>query len=171
MTAPDRRLPKEYRRGLFLLLPILIVVALLVFLPPDGRERAEWMQFIGRFHPLVVHFPIALVLLVPIFHLVGRRPQFSYLRASCGFLLGLATFAATAAATLGWCLGRSGGLFWPSRYTAHVGRRSAHTHLLAVLGVRAKAQPVRSTVRNSTGDSGCAGRVDGIPRWTIVAWR
>ena len=113
MTAPGRRLLKEYRRGLLLVLPILIVVALLVFLPPDGRERAEWMQFIGRFHPLVVHFPIALVLLVPVFQLVGRRPQFSYLRASCGFLLGLATFAATAAATLGWCLGRSGGYSGP----------------------------------------------------------
>src|SRR5579862_3841751 len=113
MTAPGTRLLKEYRRGLLLLLPIFIVVALLVFLPPDGRERAEWMQFIGRFHPLVVHFPIALVLLVPVFQLVGRRPQFSYLRASCGFLLGLATFAATAAATLGWCLGRSGGFSGP----------------------------------------------------------
>jgi uncharacterized membrane protein len=67
------------------------------------------MQFIGRFHPLAVHFPIALVLLVPILELVGRSPRFSYLRLSAGFVLGLTTFAATTAAILGWCLARSGG--------------------------------------------------------------
>ncbi len=81
MTAPGSRILKEFRLGLLLALPILIVMALLVFLPPDGKERAEWMQFIGRFHPLVVHFPIALVLLVPILELVGRSARFSYLRA------------------------------------------------------------------------------------------
>jgi len=112
VTVAGRRFLREYRHSL-LLLPILIVMALLVFLPPDGKERAEWMQFIGRVHPLAVHFPIALVLLVPMLQLVGRNPQFSYLRLSCGFLLGLATLAATAAAILGWCLGRSGGFSGP----------------------------------------------------------
>jgi uncharacterized membrane protein len=113
MRALSSRIPREFRFGLFLLLPILIVMALLVFLPPDGNERAEWMQFIGRFHPLAVHFPIALVLLVPILELVGRSARFSYLRLSTAFLLGLATFAATTAAILGWCLARSGGYSGP----------------------------------------------------------
>ena len=113
MTADGRRFLREYRHGLLLLLPILFVMALLFFFPPDGRERSEWMQFIGRFHPLAVHFPIALVLLVPMLQLVGRNPQFSYLRLSCGFLLGLATLAAAAAAILGWCLARSGGFSGP----------------------------------------------------------
>jgi len=61
--------------------------------------------------------------------------------------------------------------FRSSRYTAHVGRSSGHTHMLAVLAVERETQPVRNSVRNFTGDSGNAGRVDGIPRWTIVAWR
>jgi uncharacterized membrane protein/mono/diheme cytochrome c family protein len=113
MTAPGRRILREFRFGLLALLPILIVMALLVFFPPDGKERAEWMQFIGRFHPLAVHFPIALVLLVPIVELVGRSAHLSYLRLSTSFLLGLATLSATAAAILGWCLGRSGGYSGP----------------------------------------------------------
>jgi uncharacterized membrane protein/mono/diheme cytochrome c family protein len=113
MRALSSRILREFRFGLFLLLPILIVMALLVFFPADGNERAEWMQFIGRFHPLAVHFPIALVLLVPILELVGRSARFSYLRLSTGFLLGLATFAATMAAILGWCLARSGGYSGP----------------------------------------------------------
>ena len=40
-------------------LPILLIYA-----PPDGQQRAELAQFLGRFHPLAVHIPIALFLLV-----------------------------------------------------------------------------------------------------------
>ena len=100
---------RQFRLGLIVLAPILVVTALVAFFPPDGNERAEWTQFIGRFHPLVIHFPIALFLLVPILELAGRSAQFSYLRSSASFVLGLATVAATAASLLGWCLGRTGG--------------------------------------------------------------
>jgi uncharacterized membrane protein len=113
MTAPGSRILRKFRLGLLVLFPIFIVMALLVFFPPDGKERAEWMQFIGRFHPLAVHFPIALVLLVPIVELAGRSSRLSYLRLSTSFLLGLATLSATAAAVLGWCLARSGGYSGP----------------------------------------------------------
>jgi uncharacterized membrane protein/mono/diheme cytochrome c family protein len=113
MTAPGSRILRKFRFGLLVLLPIFVVMALLVFFPPDGKERAEWIQFIGRFHPLVVHFPIALVLLVPIVELAGRSSRLSYLRLSTSFLLGLTTLSATAAAILGWCLGRSGGYSGP----------------------------------------------------------
>ena len=44
---------------------IFVLVLLLIYAPPDGRERAELAQFLGRFHPLIVHIPIALLLLVP----------------------------------------------------------------------------------------------------------
>ncbi len=92
-----------------MLAPILIVATLVAFLPPDGNERAEWMQFIGRFHPLLIHFPIALFLLVPILEIIGRSARFAYLRLSVHFVLALATLGATTAAIVGWCLGRSGG--------------------------------------------------------------
>src|SRR6202008_1031549 len=105
MTAPGSRILRKFRLGLLIRVPIFVVMVLLVFFPPDGKERAEWMQFIGRFHPLAVHFPIALVLLVPIVELAGRRSRLSYLRLSTNFLLGLTTLSATAAAILGWCLG------------------------------------------------------------------
>jgi uncharacterized membrane protein len=108
MTAQNSIL-KQFRLELGMLAPILVVAALVAFLPPDGNERAEWMQFIGRFHPLVIHFPIALFLLVPILELVGRSPRFAHLHLAADFVLALATLAATAAALLGWCLGRSGG--------------------------------------------------------------
>ena len=92
-----------------MLVPILVAAALVIFAPPDGNERGEWLQFIGHFHPLIVHFPIALFLLVPILEIVGRRPRFAYLRLSVNFVIALATLAASTAAILGWCLARSGG--------------------------------------------------------------
>ena len=110
ITAPNRAgIFDWFRLGFVMLAPILVVTTLVAFLPPDGNERAEWMQFIGRFHPLLVHFPIALFMLVPILEIVGRSARFEYLRLSVNFVLVLATLGATTAAILGWCLGRSEG--------------------------------------------------------------
>jgi len=99
---------ERYRSALVTLSPILLLFSLLLLFPPDGRERAQWIQFIGRFHPLAVHIPIALMLLVPVLEVAGRWEKFSYLRLSSRFVLGLATIAAAFAAFLGWCLARSG---------------------------------------------------------------
>jgi uncharacterized membrane protein len=111
MTLPNRI---SARTGIGLLgAPILVLLVLVVFLPPDGAERATWAQFIGRFHPLVVHLPIALILLVPVMELVGRDQRFAYLRASAPFVLVLALISGIVASLLGWCLGRSGGFSGP----------------------------------------------------------
>ncbi|HEY7617184.1 MAG TPA: c-type cytochrome domain-containing protein, partial [Terriglobales bacterium] len=113
MRAWSNRIPAEVSFRLFGLAPVLILLALLVFFPPDGNERAEWAQFIGRFHPVAVHVPIALILLVPILEWAGRNRRFPYLRPSAGFVLGLATLSAIVAAILGWDLARSGGYSGP----------------------------------------------------------
>jgi uncharacterized membrane protein len=111
MTLPNRI---SSRMGVAILaIPILVLLVLVVFLPPDGAERATWAQFIGRFHPLVVHLPIALILLVPVMELVGREQRFEYLRASALFVLILALISGIVASLLGWCLGRSGGFSGP----------------------------------------------------------
>ena len=109
MTEPKSSILRQFRVELLMLVPILVVTALVAFFPPDGNERTEWMQFIGRFHPLFIHFPIALFLLVPLFEFFGRSARFAYLRPSAEFVLILAVVAAETAAILGWCLGRSGG--------------------------------------------------------------
>lgn len=102
------------RAGIGLLAaPILVLLVLVVLLPPDGTERATWAQFIGRFHPLVVHLPIALILLVPVMEWVGRDPRFPYLRASAPFVLVLGLVSGIVASLLGWCLARSGGFSGP----------------------------------------------------------
>jgi uncharacterized membrane protein len=109
MTFSPRQMSVRTRFGLLALAPILLLVALLLLLPPDGVERTDWAQFIGRFHLLTVHFPIAFILLVPVLELAGRNRRFPDLRASVDFILALATFSAIFALALGWCLARSGG--------------------------------------------------------------
>ena len=109
MTVPVRRAPLRLRLGLLALALILLLSTLLILFPPDGLERASWAQFIGRFHLLTVHFPIALILIVPVLEWAGRNPRFHHLRSSVDFLWPLAILSSLAAATLGWCLARSGG--------------------------------------------------------------
>jgi uncharacterized membrane protein/mono/diheme cytochrome c family protein len=92
--------------GLFVVL-ILLVAALNA--PPDGVERGDFSQFVGRFHPLAVHFPIALILLALVVECVGFFQWGKSIQASAGFILALATVSALAAAFLGWMLGRNGG--------------------------------------------------------------
>ena len=99
--------------GLLTLVPILVLLGLLLLAPPDGNERAQLLQFLGRFHPLSVHLPIALLILVPLLELAGRSRHFPYLLPAADFLLGIATCGAIMAAVLGWCLARSGGYSGP----------------------------------------------------------
>jgi uncharacterized membrane protein len=108
MTVPLHRAPWRLRLGLLTLALILLLAALLALFPPDGVERASLAQFIGRFHPLTVHLPIALVLIVPVLELAGRNSRFPHLRETVDFLWPLAILSSLAAATLGWCLARSG---------------------------------------------------------------
>jgi len=73
----------------------------------DGKPHADWQQFIGRFHPLVVHLPIGFLLLVPVLEIAGIfRPS---LREAAGFVLGLAFAGAVLALTLGVLLAYGGG--------------------------------------------------------------
>jgi hypothetical protein len=84
-------------------------MALVRFVPPDGREHAELAQFLGRFHLLVIHFPIALLLLALLLELATLDPRRVALRQSADFVLALATLGVIAAAWLGWLLAWSGG--------------------------------------------------------------
>ena len=59
----------------------------LLFLPwivsLNGKPHADWQQFIGRFHPAVVHIPIGLILLVPVLEIAGAfRPALREAAAS-----------------------------------------------------------------------------------------
>src|ERR1700748_245902 len=73
----------------------------------DGKAHADWQQFLGRFHPLVVHLPVGLILLVPVLELAGRvRPA---LLEAAMFVLSLSLLSCLLALTLGYLLAYGSG--------------------------------------------------------------
>src|SRR5215471_3283891 len=118
MISP-RRLSATSLFGLVTLASIVLLASLLLFAPPDGHERGQLMQFFGRLHPLAVHLPIALVILVPLLELAARTQRFSYLSSASSFVLGIATVGSIIAAGLGWSLARGGG-YTGSLITQHM---------------------------------------------------
>jgi len=73
----------------------------------DGHPHADWQQFLGRFHPLAVHLPNGLLVLLPLLEVAGSmRPA---LREAAGFVLALALASCLVAVSLGFLLAYGGG--------------------------------------------------------------
>lgn len=89
----------------------LVVAAVLLLLPAlvrfNGTPHADWLQFLGRFHPLAVHLPIGLIVLIPVFEIAGRRRP--ALRESAALVLALAACAALGSLILGFMLAYGAG--------------------------------------------------------------
>jgi uncharacterized membrane protein len=106
----DRFLPTSKSTRL-VWIAALALSAALVLLPwlvkLDGKPHADWQQFLGRFHPLAVHLPIGLLVLIPFMEIAGAfRPA---LREAAGFVLGLAFASCLPAFTLGFLLAYGSG--------------------------------------------------------------
>ncbi len=102
---PRRRLAKWVWIASLTVSFMLLLVPVIFKL--DGRPHADWEQFLGRFHPLIVHLPIGLVLLVPLLEVAGaHRPA---LREAAGFVLSLSVFACISAVALGYLLAYGSG--------------------------------------------------------------
>ena len=67
------------------------------------------MLFLGRFHPLLVHFPIVLLLVAFVFELMSRSHHFRGLKFSVLPLLVLGSFSAVVSALTGYFISGEGG--------------------------------------------------------------
>lgn len=101
---------RGYNKVIGVALLMLGPLEVLAFLhAPDGRERADWLQFIGRFHTVIVHLPICLVVLAPVLEAMGRFKRWHALLPAAGFVLGWAALATVGAVVSGGILAYSGG--------------------------------------------------------------
>ncbi len=69
----------------------------------------NYVLFLGRLHPTLVHLPIGFLLMAVLFEIFSRRSRFAALQAAIPFTLCCAALSSVAAATLGYCLSLEGG--------------------------------------------------------------
>lgn len=72
--------------------------------------------FFGRFHPIVVHFPIGLLVLGFLMQIVARKQSMQFLRKSLPFILLISSISALISVVFGWWIAEQGypsdTLFW-----------------------------------------------------------
>lgn len=81
------------------------------------EEPSDFMIFLGRFHPLVVHLPIGFLVMAVFAQFAARRPKFHPLKPFLKYFWGLGAISAALAVVFGYLLSLSGDydediLFW-----------------------------------------------------------
>jgi uncharacterized membrane protein len=69
----------------------------------------DFILFLGRFHPVLVHLPIGGLVLLGVLELLAKFSRFKDAAQSNRLILGLTAAASVAAALLGWMLSQAGG--------------------------------------------------------------
>lgn len=81
----------------------LVLVFMPFFFPPSGHSGSNFLAGLGRFHLLILHFPVAILPLVPLFEIIKR------LRPAALPLLGIGVLSSVAASFLGILLAANDG--------------------------------------------------------------
>lgn len=85
------------------------MLALPLAFPLDGEPKGNLGAAIGRFHITLLHFPIALVILLPVLELLGFVHRWKGFRQAVPPILFIAIASAAVASILGWLLARGEG--------------------------------------------------------------
>lgn len=73
------------------------------------QTTPDILLFAGRFHPMLVHLPIGLLVALAALEIAAWLPRFRNANASAGFLIALAAPLAVVTALSGWLLSQAGG--------------------------------------------------------------
>lgn len=69
----------------------------------------EWVLFMGRFHVVLLHLPIGLLVVLAFLELLARNPRHKAAGGATGYILALAVPAVVFTALCGWWLSLAGG--------------------------------------------------------------
>ena len=109
---------RKYDKAVLIAATLIVLLLLLpVLFTPDGKTHADWQMMLGRLHPLAVHLPIGILLMVPVLEITGRSR--AALREAAGFLLGVAVVCSLGGVVLGMLLAHGGG-FTRAAVSAHM---------------------------------------------------
>jgi uncharacterized membrane protein len=76
---------------------------------PAMSNAHSTLLFCGRLHPLLVHLPIGIILLLTLLEYLGRFNKFKQANAGSGIILAAALSTAWLTVLCGWLLSREGG--------------------------------------------------------------
>ncbi len=97
--------PKGLKLALFLGIVWLVLLAAMWFAYRNSEgDGGGIMNFIGRFHILIVHLPIGVIFLGAVMEILSRLTAFSHLRASLPFVHWIAFIGAIGATLVGYLL-------------------------------------------------------------------
>ena len=71
-------------------------------------SATNWVQFIGHFHPLLVHLPIGFIVLLAILEALALAPRFKELASASRVILLVTVPAAAITVLCGWLLSKGG---------------------------------------------------------------
>ncbi len=91
----------QYR---FLLIGVAVLVLLLPQISPTQETAPDIIYFIGRFHPLIIHFPVVLVLLTLVLEIIRRWRLWPVSQTTLAFLLGIGWISSVIAMGFGFML-------------------------------------------------------------------
>lgn len=72
-------------------------------------EVSDWVIFIGRFHPLMVHLPIGIILVGITMYFLAKKRKFTQFKGAVPFLMGAGAICALLSCLLGFMLSYQGG--------------------------------------------------------------
>lgn len=104
---------KFSRFGKLLVTPLCVMIPFYSsFAQVSGQEiSAFWLwQLLGRFHPLIVHFPIGLLIVAGLMEVITLGKFKHPLRSGIRFLVVLGSLSAILAAIMGWLLAENEGV-------------------------------------------------------------
>lgn len=73
------------------------------------NSASDLALFFGRFHPVLVHLPIGLVVLLVFLEVLSRFERFKHANANAGLILSIGVPFSILTALMGWLLSREGG--------------------------------------------------------------
>src|SRR5262245_64108102 len=109
---------------------LVTVVGFELVLGRGGGQPSDFSLFLGRFHPLVVHLPIGVLVLTGLAEVLTFSPRYRpRIDPALGLALPFLLLVTVTAFVLGHFLGRAGG------YAAHALALHRRLELFAALGV------------------------------------
>ncbi|WP_026462971.1 c-type cytochrome domain-containing protein [Adhaeribacter aquaticus] len=112
--VPTVSFQKVYIPYRLLLLPLAGAMLLLPRLKPTHGEVPDLVHWLGRFHPLVVHFPVVLVLMALLFELARKFRIIHISAATIGVVLGFSLAGSLASVGMGFLL------YYTGEYTGEI---------------------------------------------------